>query len=75
MSIANPTMKTYEHPNFSDSSWYPIGEAARRLGIHRQTLREAAMRGRRNAGIDYKVGKNGRKKFLGKELNRFYNEM
>lgn len=67
--------KNYEHPNFSDNSWYPIGDAAKILGISRTTLRIAAERGKKRGGIDFKIGLNGRKKFLGKELNRFYNDM
>jgi|GEM_PF-6894463 hypothetical protein len=67
--------KTYERPDFKENSWYPIGIAAKMLGIYRGTLLEAAKRGKRDRGIDYKIGKNGRKKFLGKELNRYYNEM
>ncbi|MCM1369855.1 MAG: helix-turn-helix domain-containing protein [Candidatus Amulumruptor caecigallinarius] len=67
--------KNHEHPNFKENSWYPIGDAAKMLGIDRSTLRAAAERGRRAGGVDWKIGRNGRKKFSGKELNRYYNEM
>ena len=61
-------------PTFDSNAWYPIGDAAKMLGIDRSTLRLAAERGRRQGGIDYKVGRNGRKKFSGRELTRYYNE-
>lgn len=66
---------TDKAPDFDEKAWYPIGYAAKKLGIGRGKLLEAAKRGRRNSGIDFKVGLNGRKKFLGKELLRFYSEM
>lgn len=68
-------MKTSTAPDFDIKGWYPIGYAARKLGIDRSTLRQAATRGRRNGGLDYKIGRNGRKKFSGSELLRYYNEM
>lgn len=62
-------------PQFDENAWYPIGYAAKQLGIDRSTLRKAATLGSRNNGIDFKVGKNGRKKFLGRDLLKFYREM
>lgn len=68
-------MALHKAPAIDEGAWYPIGDAASLLGIHRGTLLSAAKKGRRKGGLDYKVGRNSRKKFSGKELLRFYNEM
>ncbi|MCM1490471.1 MAG: hypothetical protein NC095_06565 [Muribaculum sp.] len=68
-------MSLLKAPEIDINAWYPIGKAAKLIGINRCTLLSAAQKGRRNGGIDYKVGRNTRKKFSGKELLRFYNEM
>lgn len=62
-------------PKFDENAWYPIGYAARQLGISRASLLRAAKLGRKRNGIDFKIGLNGRKKFLGRELLRYYTEM
>lgn len=67
-------MKSLKSPILDTKAWYPIGEAAKLLGINRHTLLIAAQRGKRNGGLDFKVGRNGRKKFSGRELLRYYNE-
>jgi transposase len=64
----------FEHPDFSERGWYRIKKAAEMLGISRRTVLRKAKLGRRGGGLDYKVGQDGYKKFLGKELLRFYNE-
>lgn len=66
--------KNHERPDFKENSWYPMTYAAQALGISRTTLLEAAKLGRRFGGIDWKIGRNGRKKFLGRELLRYYDE-
>lgn len=42
------------------------------LGLSPETIRRAANKGRRNGGIDWYPGRNGRKVFTGKEVKRFW---
>lgn len=47
---------------------------AKILGIDPKTLDDRVARGPRNGGIGYSVGKNGKKKFSGREIKRFWKE-
>lgn len=62
---------TTECPDISPTSSWPIGKAAKLLGLSsRHLLRLAAM-----GYIKYTVNRrNGRKKFSGREIKRFWNE-
>ena len=62
---------TPECPNIASTSSYPIGEAAKLLGMSpRHLLRLAA-----SGCIKYTVNRrNGRKRFSGREIKRFWNE-
>lgn len=61
-------------PNIKEDEWLPIGVAADRLGCGRKVLLAATKRGVRQGGLKYKTGNNGRKKFLGRDLLRFWEE-
>lgn len=65
-------MMTSSEPIVKPKDRYPIGEAAKVLGIDRKTLLSYAMLGKRNGGIDCHIGRNGRKVFNGAELKRFW---
>lgn len=57
------------YPNLPNSCRYPIGKAAKLLGIHRDTLRKKADDGLIKYGISRD---NMRKFFLGSEINRYW---
>lgn len=64
-----------ECPAISDRWKGGMSETARLLGIDRKTLRKYAELGKRQGGIDWKISMDGRKKFLGKEIKRFWQTM
>ncbi len=59
-------------PDIPDSWRGGVTDVCRLLGLCKETIRKAANRGRRHGGIDWTAGKNGRKCFSGKEVNRFW---
>lgn len=61
-----------ECPEISDNWRGGVVAAARVLGLSREKIRQASALGRRNGGIDWVPGKNGRKQFLGKEVKRYW---
>lgn len=59
-------------PNIPDNWKGGMTAASKELGIDRKTLSSYAKLGKRHGGIDWKLGKNGRKQFSGKEVKRFW---
>lgn len=45
---------------------------AKILGIDPKTLDKYSLLGKKNGGIDWSLGKTGRKQFSGKEVKRFW---
>lgn len=62
-------------PNIPDNWKGGVTEVSKLLGLCTQTIRRQANKGRRNGGIDWKPGKNGRKVFTGKEVKRYWNTL
>lgn len=61
-----------ECPDISDGWKGGVGKVAEVLGLSRITISRAADKGRRNGGIDWIPGRNGRRMFTGKEVKRFW---
>lgn len=61
---------TGEPPDVKASARYPIGEAAKIIGVSPRHLLRIAMDGLIKFGVNRR---NGRKYFLGKELLRYLN--
>ena len=59
-------------PDIADDWKGNLTQTSAVLGLSEQTIRRAANKGRRNGGIDWTVGKNGRKVFTGKEVKRYW---
>lgn len=59
-------------PDIPDNWKGGVTDAGRVLGVSSETIRRAANKGRRNGGMDWIVGRNGRKQFSGKEIKRFW---
>lgn len=59
-------------PDISDSWKGGVSKVAEILGLDRSTIRKAALRGKSFGGLDWSLGKNGRKVFTGKEVKRFW---
>lgn len=62
-------------PDIPDGWKGGVTDVARVLGLHAETIRRAAVKGRKNGGIDWIPGKNGRKIFCGKEVKRYWFSM
>ena len=61
-----------ECPDIPDSWKGGVNRVAEILGLDRSTIRKAAEKGKNFGGLDWKLGKNGRKVFTGKEVKRFW---
>ena len=61
-----------ECPDISDNWKGGVNEVCKILGLSREKIRLDAIKGKRNGGIDWYPGKNGRKQFLGKEVKRYW---
>ena len=55
---------TIEPPKVKENGRYPIGEAARLLGINRKTLRNKTLLSARDGGIAFTIPKGSTKKFF-----------
>jgi hypothetical protein len=55
---------TTEPPKVTENGRYPIGEAARLLGIDRKTLRDKTQLSVRDGGIAFTIPKGSTKKFF-----------
>lgn len=56
-------------PDIDDNSLYPIGEAARILGVHRHSLRKYAEKNLISSSVHHG---NGRRMFAGAALKKFW---
>lgn len=64
---------TYEPPKVTESGRYPIGEAARLLGIDRKTLLNKTRLSIRDGGIAFSTPKGSTKKFFsGRDILAFW---
>lgn len=61
-----------ECPDISDGWKGNITEVCRILGLDYKTVSRAADKGKRNGGLDWIPGRNGRRMFTGKEVKRFW---
>ena len=61
-----------ECPAIADSWKGGVTDVSRILGLSVETIRRAANKGRLNGGLDWIPGKNGRKRFSGKEVKRYW---
>lgn len=61
-----------ECPKISDTWKGGVMEVARILGVSDQTIRRLVAKGKSCGGLDFKVGKNGRKQFTGREVKRYW---
>lgn len=61
-------------PDISDNWKGGVCDVARVLGLSENTIRLATFKDIRDGGLRFGVGKNGRKKFSGKEVKRFWRE-
>lgn len=55
---------TTEPPKVKENGRYPIGEAARLLGVNRKTLWSKTLRSVRDGGIAFSTPKGSTKKFF-----------
>lgn len=61
-----------ECPDIPDNWKGGVSEVCKILGLDRNTIRKAALKGKSFGGLDWTLGKNGRKQFSGKEVKRFW---
>lgn len=59
-------------PDIPDNWKGGVNKVAEVLGLDRSTIWKAALKGKRFGGIDWTLGKNGRKQFSGKEVKRYW---
>lgn len=59
-------------PDIPDNWRGGISDVSKVLGLSMATISRAANKGRLNGGLDWFPGKNGRKRFTGKEVKRFW---
>lgn len=59
-------------PDIPDEWKGGITDVAKTLGLSQATIRKYALIGKRHGGLDYTLANNGRMRFAGKEIKRFW---